>query len=113
VAFLAAVLVVALVTFRMAGTWLVVADPLLPASSVVVFGGHVPFRAMEAAAVYKQGWTREVWLTRGGLYEEDIALAKFAIDRTPEHLYSRQVLERVGVPSNAIRELPRAKREHG
>ena len=89
-----------------AGTWLVVADPLQPARSIVVFGGHVPFRAMEAAAIYKQGWTREVWLTQGGVYEEDLALAKLGINRTPEHVYSRQVLERLGVPGDAIRVLP-------
>jgi uncharacterized SAM-binding protein YcdF (DUF218 family) len=106
IALLTIVFVLAVVTFRLAGTWLVVADPLRPAQSVVVFGGHVPFRAMEAAAVYKQGWTREVWLTQGGLYLEDVELAKLGIQRTPEHIYSRRVLERLGVPSHVIRELP-------
>jgi uncharacterized SAM-binding protein YcdF (DUF218 family) len=106
VAFVAAALVLAPLAATAAGTWLVVADALQPARSVVVFGGHVPFRAMEAAAVYKQGWTREVWLTQGGLQEEDTALAKLGVDRTPEHIYSRQVLERLGVPSEAIRLLP-------
>jgi uncharacterized SAM-binding protein YcdF (DUF218 family) len=61
---------------------------------------------MEAATVYKQGWTREVWLTQGGFYAEDQALARLGIDRTEEHLYSRQVLERLGVPDEAIRVLP-------
>jgi uncharacterized SAM-binding protein YcdF (DUF218 family) len=83
-----------------------VADPLQPARSVVVFGGHVPFRAMEAAAIYKQGWTREVWLTQGGIYEEDRTLARLGVNRTPEHVYSRQVLERLDVPADAIRLLP-------
>ena len=106
IAVLAAVFVLAPLALTTAGTWLVVADPLQPARSVVVFGGHVPFRAMEAAAIYKQGWTREVWLTQGGLYEEDRALARLGVDRTPEHLYSLQVLERLGVPGHAIRVLP-------
>jgi uncharacterized SAM-binding protein YcdF (DUF218 family) len=96
----------ALVTFRVAGTWLVVADPVEPARAVVVFGGQVPFRAMEAASVYNQNWAREVWVTQLGLHNEDIALAKLGIERMPEHYYSRQVLERLGVPSHAIRELP-------
>jgi uncharacterized SAM-binding protein YcdF (DUF218 family) len=99
-------LVLAPLALTAAGTWLVVADPLQPARSVVVFGGQVPFRAMEAAAVYKQGWTSEVWLTQGAVREDDAALNKLGIHRTPEHVYSRQVLERLGVPSYAIRVLP-------
>jgi uncharacterized SAM-binding protein YcdF (DUF218 family) len=103
---LAAALVLALLGLTTAGTWLVVADPLQPAPAVVVFGGHVPFRAMEAASIYKQGWTREVWLTQGAVYEEDRTLARLGINRTPEHVFSRQVLERLGVPGDAIRILP-------
>jgi uncharacterized SAM-binding protein YcdF (DUF218 family) len=106
IACLATVLVLALLAIRMAGTSLIVADAVQPAKAVVVFGGHVPFRAMEAAAVYKKGWTREVWLTQGGRYLEDVELAKLGIERTPEHMYSRRVLERLGVPRDAIRELP-------
>jgi uncharacterized SAM-binding protein YcdF (DUF218 family) len=98
--------IVVLVAFRMAGVWLIVHDPLQPARAVVVFGGQVPFRAMEAAAVYKQQWAHEVWLTQGGLYEEELALARMGIERTPEHVYSGRVLEHLGVPQDAIRVLP-------
>jgi uncharacterized SAM-binding protein YcdF (DUF218 family) len=103
---LATALVLVVVFFRMAGTWLVVADALEPARAVVVFGGHVPFRAMEAANVYKHGWTEEVWLTQGGFHIEDQVLTKLGIERTPEHFYSYQVLERLGVPRDGIRVLP-------
>lgn len=85
-----------------AGKWLVVEDPLQHAGSVVVFGGQVPFRAMEAAAIYRDGWTHEVWLTRGGVYAEDLALERLGIERPPEYAYSREVLEREGVPTQAI-----------
>jgi uncharacterized SAM-binding protein YcdF (DUF218 family) len=85
------------------GTWLVVADPLQPARSIVVLGGHVPFRATEAAALYKHGWAHEVWLTQGWIHEEDRALGRLGIERTPEHGYSRLVLLRSGVPEDAIR----------
>ncbi len=37
-----------------AGACQVVEDPLQPARAVVVLGGKVPFRAMEAAKLYKQ-----------------------------------------------------------
>ena len=92
--------------FRQAGRLLVVEDALQPARAVVVFGGRVPFRAMEAGRLYKQGWTHEVWLTQGGNFSEDVVLAKLEIERTPEYAYSRMVLERLGVPSAAIRILP-------
>jgi len=106
IAFLAVALILARLALTMAGTWLVVADPLQPAEAVVVLGGQLPFRAMEAAAVYKQKWTREVWVTQGGLLAEDVALAKMGIEPTPEHEYSRQVLDRLGVPRDVIRVLP-------
>ena len=88
------------------GTTLIVHDPPQPARSIVVLGGQVPFRAMEAAAIYRQRWAREVWLTEGGQFDEDVALAKLGIDRAAEYTYSRRVLERLGVPPPAIRVLP-------
>ena len=102
-AFLALPLILAPLALTRAGTWLVVEDPLQHARAVVVFGGQVPFRAMEAASIYRQGWTNEVWLTQGGIYEEDLALARLGIDRPPEHAYSRQVLQRLGIPDQCIR----------
>ena len=88
-----------------AGVWLVVEDPLEPARAVVVLGGKASFRAMEAAKLYNQGWAHEVWLTPTNLFSEDSGLAQPGIDRTPEHVYSRMVLERLGVPGTAIRVL--------
>jgi uncharacterized SAM-binding protein YcdF (DUF218 family) len=82
-----------------------VTDPLQHANAVVVLGGQVPFRAMEAAEIYRGGWAPEVWLTQGGVYEEDVALAKLGIATMAEYQYSRLVLERVGVPPSAIRVL--------
>jgi len=89
-----------------AGAWLIAEDPLQAAPVAVVFGGKVPFRAMEAARLYQHGAAREVWLTQGGLFSEDAVLAELGIERTPEYAYSRRVLERLGVPESAIRVLP-------
>src|SRR2546422_4801029 len=44
--------------------WLVVEDPLVSARAIVVLNGGFPFRAMEAASLYQQGWAPQVWLTR-------------------------------------------------
>jgi uncharacterized SAM-binding protein YcdF (DUF218 family) len=108
IVFLALALILAPIALRAAATWLIVEDPLQSARAVVVLGGQVPFRAAEAAHVYRQGWAHEVWLTQGGVFADDLALAQLGIGRSPEHVYSRQVLERLGVPSDAIRVLPGA-----
>jgi uncharacterized SAM-binding protein YcdF (DUF218 family) len=100
------VAVVSAFLLRSLGGLLVIADPLQPAQAVVVFGGHLPFRAMEAASLYREGWATEVWLTSGALHAEDEALTRMGIDRTPEHIYSREVLQHLGVPAKAIRILP-------
>jgi uncharacterized SAM-binding protein YcdF (DUF218 family) len=44
----------------------------------------------------------EVWLTRNEITPEDAALLRLGIERPQDHGYSRQVLERSGVPSSAI-----------
>jgi len=88
------------------GAWLVTADPLEPAGAIVVFGGEVPFRAMEAARIYHEGSAPKVWLTQGALHDDDLELARLGINRPPEYRYSEQVLERLGVPSAAIQILP-------
>jgi uncharacterized SAM-binding protein YcdF (DUF218 family) len=86
--------------------WLVVADPLEHAQAIAVFGGDLPFRAMEAASLYRQGWAPEVWVTRPARPAEETALARLGIKVVEEDVYNRQVLERLGVPLEAIRLLP-------
>jgi len=85
------------------GRWLVVADPLEHARAVVVLSGHIPFRAMEAAAIYRQGWAPEVWLTRTEETAEAVALERVGVHVISEQTYNREVLERLGVPESAIR----------
>jgi uncharacterized SAM-binding protein YcdF (DUF218 family) len=82
-----------------------VQDPLQSATAIVILGGQVPFRAMEAASVYRGGWAPEVWITRRASRPEDVALARLGVGATPEDDYSQQVLEKLGVPSPSIRRL--------
>lgn len=98
-------LLLAVLAARSAGGWLVVDEALEPSRAVVVLSGGLPFRAMEAAAVYKEGWAPELWLTAGRPRADDAVLARLGIDRPPEHHYTRRVLERLGVPPAAIRVL--------
>lgn len=88
------------------GQWLVVADPLERANAVVVLSGHVPFRAMEAATIYRAGWAPEVWLSRPSSPAEEAALARLGLDISlGDNFANRAVLERLGVPAGAIRVL--------
>jgi uncharacterized SAM-binding protein YcdF (DUF218 family) len=89
--------------FRSVGSWLVVQDPLNAADAIVVFGGHLPFRAIEAGKIYKQGIAPEVWVTRPAATTESAALQELEIGFVPEHDYSVRTLLRLGVPPSAVR----------
>jgi len=92
------------------GHWLVVADPLENAQAIVVLSGDVPFRAMEAASIYKGGWASEVWLTRAVQPAKEEALGRLGIGFVLEETYNQEALERLGVPSMAIRVLKKGVR---
>src|SRR5205809_4838213 len=87
------------------GAWLVVSDPLKPARAIVVLNGSMPFRAMEAAKIYGQGWAPEVWVTRNAHPSETGALTRLGIKVLEEDFYSVEVLEKMGVPTQSIRVL--------
>ncbi len=85
------------------GRWLVVADPLEPAKAIVVLSGRVPFRAMEAAAIYRDGLAPEVWLTKEVVRAEEQELDRLGVPFVREEVYNREVLVRLGVKPDAIR----------
>lgn len=91
---------------RFIGAWLVTEDLVTPALASVVFGGQVPFRAMQAAALYNDGTVKEVWLTQGDVTDEDRKLIELGIARPAEFEFSRRVLVRLGVPESVIHILP-------
>ena len=88
---------------RNVGRWLVSPDALQHARAIVVLSGRMPFRAMEAAEIYRQGWATEVWLLRDQTDQGDEVLAKLGIPHPSEHDYDQQILERLGVPKEAFR----------
>jgi uncharacterized SAM-binding protein YcdF (DUF218 family) len=101
-------LVLALIAFGYApvlrgmGVVLIVEDPLEPAAGIVVLGGHLPFRALGAAALYRAGWAPRLVLVRGARREEHQALQALGVVVPDEWELSREVLLRTGVPSSAI-----------
>jgi uncharacterized SAM-binding protein YcdF (DUF218 family) len=99
----ALVAVLGVLGVRGLGQWLIVSDALAPARAVVLLGGQVPFRAMEAAVIYGEGWAPEIWLTRTRADAADLALLRLGITpRTDENL-NQAVLERLKVPAPAVR----------
>jgi uncharacterized SAM-binding protein YcdF (DUF218 family) len=88
------------------GRWLVVADAVEPARAVVVLSGRVPFRAMHAASIYKHGLAPEVWISRPVPTPEELTMRRLGIPHIKtEEERNQQVLERLGVPTAAIRVL--------
>lgn len=86
-----------------AGRWLVRQDGLDHAGAIVVLSGRMPLRAVEAAALYREGWAPQVWITRPAGAKE--AMSELGVPFTGEEEYSRQVLLKLGVPDGAIRVL--------
>lgn len=84
---------------RALGSYLVVEDPLERAPAVVVLAGEVPFRAMEAGQLYKEGWSPKIVLTRGKRDEAYHALEALGIKPID---YNREVLLRLGIPASAV-----------
>ncbi len=99
----AALAAIAIGIFREMGQWLVVQDSLKPADAIVVLSGSMPYRAEEAAALYKRGLAPEVWLTRSD--EAQRNLRDLGIEYAGEEIYSRRVLVKMGVPESSIRVL--------
>jgi uncharacterized SAM-binding protein YcdF (DUF218 family) len=93
----------ALWAVRNVGRWLVAPDALQHARAIVVLSGKLPFRAMEAADLYRQGWAPEVWLLRDEADDVDETFARLGISHPSELDYDQKVLERLGVPKEAIR----------
>ncbi len=81
---------------------LLVEDPLQPATAIIVLGGHLPFRAMEAAELYRAGWAPRVVIVRGAWREEHHALQALGVALREEWELTRDVLTRLGVPAPRV-----------
>lgn len=90
--------------FRGVGRWLVREDPLGPADVIVVLSGSMPWRAGEAARIYRLGDAREVWVSQPEAPTQQ--LAAMGIQYLGEDYFNREVLIHSGVPEAAVRVLP-------
>ena len=101
------VAIAALVVFHapiLQGTaaYLITEDPLQRAAAIVALGGEPPFREMEAAKLYREGWAPRVVIVRGVRREELKAFQDMGIEVAQRWELSREVLIQQGVPASAI-----------
>jgi uncharacterized SAM-binding protein YcdF (DUF218 family) len=89
--------------FVSVGKWLVREDSLQPASAIAVLSGGIPTRALEAAALYHAGYSKEIWLTHPDDHGDP--LKELGINPPSEDEFNIRVLRRAGVPAKAIRVL--------
>ena len=87
---------------RWVGAYLVVEQPLEHAQAIVVLAGQTPFRELEAASLYHDGWAPRIVLVPGFDKPEHRALGDLGVTVTPDWQLRRQVLERLGVAAAAI-----------
>jgi uncharacterized SAM-binding protein YcdF (DUF218 family) len=87
-----------------AGRWLVREDPLSPGDVIVVLSGGMPYRAEEAAKIFRMGGASEVWVSRPESPAAD--LKELGIQYIGEEDYDRQILVHQGVPETAIQIFP-------
>jgi uncharacterized SAM-binding protein YcdF (DUF218 family) len=101
-----AIVIVAATLFFTLGSWLVVEDPLVHADAIVVLSGRLPERALEAARIYKAGYSDLVWISPPVSPVEELKTMK--ISYLGEDFYNEKVLIAKGVPPDSIRILDKA-----
>jgi len=84
------------------GGYLIVEDPLEKASAIVVLSSDPPYRALEGAKLYKDGWAPKVILTRPYRKRLFDTLESLGIHKKEVHELNYEVLLRSGVPPEAI-----------
>jgi len=90
------------VLLRSMGGYLIVEDPLERASAIVVLSSELPYRALEAARLYKDGWAPKVILTRPHRKRHSSILESLGIHRMEVHELHYEVLLRSEVEVEAI-----------
>jgi len=83
------------------GHWLVKQDDLQKADAIAVLSGGFPARALEAASLYRDGYAKEIWLTKPGAGSP--ILKEMGIHYPTEADFNYRVLLRQGIPGKAIR----------
>lgn len=87
---------------REAASFLIVEDSLKTAVAIVALAGQTPFRELEAAKLYREGWAPQVVLVREAPSDESEALKVLNIKKVQAWEIARVVLIQQGVPASSI-----------
>ena len=91
-----------------AGAWLVVADPLEKSDAIVVLGGTMYERPLEAIDLLNDGWAPRIYLFREIADWGEVELLKRGVPYTRSVDVQIDAMVRLGVPRDAIRVLDQA-----
>jgi uncharacterized SAM-binding protein YcdF (DUF218 family) len=105
---LAPVLILSAVTLPRLGPWLVVQDPLVKSDAIIVLGGTMYERQLEAVDLYKENWAPRIYLFRELADWGELVLIERGIPYTTVVDVQLEAMLRLGVPRDAIEVLDRA-----
>ena len=91
-----------------AGAWLVVADRLEKSDAIVVLGGTMYERPLEAIELLNDGWAPRIYLFREIADWGEVELLKRGVPYTRSVDVQIDAMVRLGVPRDAIRVLDQA-----
>jgi uncharacterized SAM-binding protein YcdF (DUF218 family) len=91
-----------------AGAWLVVADPLQHADAIIVLGGTMYERQLEAVDLYKEGWAPRIYLFREMADWGEVELIRRGVPITRAIDVQLDAMLKLGVPRDAIHVLEQA-----
>jgi uncharacterized SAM-binding protein YcdF (DUF218 family) len=99
---LAPLVIIAAFTLRGLGSWLVVEDPLEKADAIVVLGGTMYERQMEAVDLYKEGWAPKIYVLRELADWGEAELIKRGLSYTRTVDLQIDTMKKLGVPGESI-----------
>jgi uncharacterized SAM-binding protein YcdF (DUF218 family) len=99
---LAPLLLLSFVLLRGLGSWLVVQDPLDRADAIVVLGGTMYERQMEAVDLYKEGWAPKIYVLRELADWGEVELIARGIPYTRTVDLQIDTIKKLGVPADSI-----------
>jgi uncharacterized SAM-binding protein YcdF (DUF218 family) len=106
---LAPVLLLSAVTLPRLGPWLVVQDPLVKSDAIIVLGGTMYERQLEAVDLYRDAWAPRIYLFRELIDWGELELIERGVPYTKVVDVQIDAMVRLGVPRGAIEILDRAE----
>ena len=105
---LAPVLLLSAVTLPRLGSWLVVEDPLAKSDAIIVLGGTMYERPLEAVDLYTEGWAPRIYLFREVIDWGELAMIGRGVPYTKAVDIQIDAMLQLGVPRDRIVILDRA-----